>query len=80
MTQNQKLLSFLKSGKNISAKQARGLFGIKNLRARVQELRFDGFAVYTNKHSTRETSYRLGKPTQRMVQAAYHLMGDRAFQ
>lgn len=51
--------------------QARARFGIKNVAARINELREEGYAIYTN---TRKLSdgrtvsfYRLGQPTKRMV-------------
>ena len=48
LTQNTKILNFLRSGASISAGQARGLFGVTSLGARVSELRSDGYAIYTN--------------------------------
>jgi hypothetical protein len=74
MTQNERIVSFLGNGSNtLTERQARKA-GIKNLRARVDELRKAGFAVYNN-----DGEYRIGTPTRRMVQAAYRLLGGSAF-
>lgn len=78
--QTQKVLNYFKSGRELNAAQAEGLFGVKNLRARVAELREEGYAVYTNrKPDGRHTAYRLGTPSKDMVAAAYFFLGDGAF-
>lgn len=56
MTQNTKLISYLsrKPGKNmISSAQARSMFKIKNLRARINDLRSMGHNIQTVPMSTR---------------------------
>jgi hypothetical protein len=51
-----------------------------SIRARVSELRADGFAVYANTRSSDgKTFYRLGTPTREMVAMAYSVMGGQAF-
>lgn len=78
MNQNQKVISYLKSGKTLNQKQALGLFNVKNLRARVQDLRKQGFAIYTNvKNGT--SAYRLGTPAREIVATAYRYAGDKFF-
>jgi hypothetical protein len=48
------------------------------LPARVQELRAEGYSIYTNK-TKNGTAYRLGNPTRAMVATAYAVMGSSAF-
>ena len=51
--------------------QARARFGITNVAARINELREDGHAIYTNtktlENGRKISFYRLGQPTKRMV-------------
>jgi hypothetical protein len=77
--QTQKVLRALQSGMNLTSTQASRRFGVKALRARISELRSEGYAVYTNR-SDRGTSYRLGTPSRQMVALAYKAAGQRAFQ
>lgn len=79
MNQHDKLLGFFKSGKEITAKQAAGLFQVTNLSARVSELRAQGYSIYTNKLKNGKTAYRLGTPSRRMVALAYSMVGNDAF-
>jgi hypothetical protein len=79
MTQYDKLMGFFKSGKEITAKQAAGLFKVTNLSARVSELRAEGHAIYTNKTKNGKTAYRLGKPSRAMVAIAYASSGNQLF-
>jgi len=57
-TQVESLISFLR-GKNrgISAPQARALFGVKNLRARMSDLRELGYRVRTTINTEGRTTY-----------------------
>jgi len=57
-TQNETLVSFLR-GKNrgLTALQARALFGIGNLRARMSELRQTGYRVRTSQNKSGKTVY-----------------------
>lgn len=58
MTQNAKIIKYLKSGKKLSEIQALKMFGIKNLRARVHELRTEGgYPVITGKNSYGNLAY-----------------------
>ena len=77
MTQNDRLVRYLSTGRSISAAQARTRFGIRNLRARVNDLRSEGFCVYTNRGET--TTYRMGRPTRAIVAVAYQTAGSRLF-
>ena len=46
-TQNQKIRDYLFSGRTLTAPQAKNLFGVQNLRARMTEVR-DHLAQYGN--------------------------------
>jgi len=78
-SQNEKLVEFFKSGKDITESQARARFGVANLPARIAELRAEGYSIYKNKTKNGATVYRLGTPSRAMVAAAYSLMGAQAF-
>ena len=82
-SQNEKLIEFFKSGKDITESQAKHRFGIERFSARIQELRAEGYSIYRNtKKSTNGqtvTLYRLGKPTRKMIAAAYQVLGAGAF-
>lgn len=77
MTQNDRIIRYLTSGRNLTPAQARR-FGVRNLRARVNDLRNEGFCVYTNR-SSNGTSYRMGRPTRAIVAAAYRQVGGSLF-
>lgn len=78
MTQNERLVRFLSTGRSITAAQARSRFGIRNLRARVNDLRTEGYCVYTNR-TTSGVSYRIGKPNRQIVSIAYSVAGSSVF-
>lgn len=79
MTQNEKILSFLSSGRELTAAQARGLFGVQSLPARIHEIRNAGYPVYTNVLKNGKAGYRLGTASKRMVALAYTILGSQAF-
>jgi hypothetical protein len=76
MNATQKILTALKSetSNTFTTKQARSRFGIKNVAARIFDLRQEGHCIYTNtkklSDGTKTTEYRLGKPSRAMVKAA----------
>jgi hypothetical protein len=45
MTQATKVLAYLEKGNTLTAKQAASRFKIKNLRARISELREEGYTI-----------------------------------
>lgn len=79
MTQNEKLFTYLSTGRTITVAQARSRFGVKNLRARINDLRTTGVCVYTNTGSTGTTQYRVGTPNRAMVAIAYRVAGSTPF-
>ena len=57
-TQTELLVSYLRgTGRGISAPQAKSLFGIKNLRARMSDLRQIGYKVRTATNTEGNTTY-----------------------
>ncbi len=73
MSAKEKILKFLsKDGpyNTLTSAQARARFGIVNVGARIEELRAEGYCIYTNKKTLadgrRITYYKLGKPTKEM--------------
>ncbi|NDB82035.1 MAG: hypothetical protein EB127_04740 [Alphaproteobacteria bacterium] len=65
MTQKENLISYLKNtGRNISGPQAKARFGIQNLRARMSELRKEGFTVTTGKNKRGNTTYEVTQKSQ----------------
>jgi hypothetical protein len=77
--QNRKILNFLTSGKDLSAAQARSMFGVRaHLGSRIAELREAGYPVYTNVTGG-QTTYRLGSPSRAMIAAAYASTGATLF-
>jgi len=55
----------------LTVNQARARFGIQNVSARINELREEGFAIYTNTKTLEDGRkikfYRLGKPSARYL-------------
>ena len=77
LSAKQKMLNALKKkeGYNtFTVKQAQRRFGIKNVSARIDELRQEGHCIYTNTKVRGDGSkvavYRIGTPTKAMVRAA----------
>ena len=71
LSAKQRMLNYLmkKTGYNtFSTAQGRHLFGVKNVAARISELRQEGYAVYLNTYTrndgTRVKGYRLGSPSK----------------
>jgi hypothetical protein len=61
-TQNQLLVEYLRgTGRALSAPQAAALFGIKNLRARMTDLRQAGFRVSSTENTEGRTAYRIAR-------------------
>ena len=57
-TQTELLVTYLRgTGRGISAPQARSLFGVKNLRARMSDLRQNGYKVRTATNKEGNTTY-----------------------
>lgn len=62
MTQINTITTYLRgTGRELSAAQAESRFGIKNLSARMTEMRQGGFRVRTRVNSTGLTSYSVSR-------------------
>ena len=60
-SQHQKLVTFLRKTGRITAKQALSRFGTKNLRARISDLRSEGWVIQNerNKRDSSNSTYRV---------------------
>jgi len=78
-----RILTFLKTGSDITQAQARKRFGITNVRARMSELRQAGYPIYLNQKTTSNgrtiRAYRLGTPTRLMIAVGNAVMSDPDF-
>lgn len=78
----QKIYDFLKTGHGLTPQRAKKDFGIRNVSARVSELRRAGYAVYLTKQTTptgkKIVKYRLGKPSRRMTVIANLVLANQA--
>jgi len=54
-TQAEKVINYLAKGNTLTSKQARSRFKIQNLRARISELRDDGYKIDSNQIVYRDT-------------------------
>lgn len=74
-TKSGKLLAAFQAGEALTEAQIRARFDIKNPRATVSDIRFNGFAIYANQHKDTKgrvtTKYRMGKPSRAVVAAGY---------
>lgn len=78
MTQNEKIVNFLRTNGSLTPTTARKKLGVRNLRARINELRSNGVCVFTSRTNT-GTSYTLGAPTPAIVATAYNAVGSSIF-
>lgn len=71
MNKTQKLLSVLRAGKELTAKEIQTKFGLANPYSAVSSLREQRIAVYGNQRTLRNgevvTKYRIGTPTAAMA-------------
>ena len=64
-SQRDFLVEYLRgTGRELSAAQAQSLFGIQNLRARMTELRQDGYRVRTRANTLGRTAYAVSRRMQ----------------
>ena len=83
MTHTAKVLRHLLKGNTVTAAQIAGQFGAGNPHEVIRQLRMKGYAVYANEtklwDGTPTTKYRLGRPSRKMVAAAYAVAGASLF-
>ena len=64
MTQREKLLKYLRgTDRQLTQAEAQARFGVKNLRARMSELRSEGFRVRTVPTATSTSAYKISRRT-----------------
>jgi len=79
VTKKEGVLEALRnSDRGLTAAQIQARFGVRNVRATISDLRFDGYAIYANRHTDtkgrEKTFYRLGTPSRRVIAAGYRAM------
>jgi biotin operon repressor len=83
LSAKQKMLNTLQKteGYNtFTVEQARHRFGVQNVSARIEELRKEGYCIYTNtktlENGSKVNYYRMGKPSREMIKAAALFASD----
>ena len=71
VTQQQKVLNFLTQGKSLSNAVATHKLKVNRLPAKINVLRAEGYAIYTNTNQQGNPTYRLGTPSRAMIAAAH---------
>lgn len=71
VSQQQKVLNFLTSGKSLSNAVATHKLKVNRLPAKINVLRGQGYPIYTNTNNRGNATYRLGTPSRAMVAAAF---------
>ena len=75
-----RILTYLKTGADITQPQARKRIGITNDRARMSELRQARYPIYLNEKTTANgrtiKAYRLGTPTRLMIAVGNTVISD----
>lgn len=78
MTKQERVLEALQRGEQLTAKQIAARFGVANPTATISDIRYQGFAVYANRHVDTKgrvsTKYRLGRPSRALVAAGYRAL------
>jgi predicted ArsR family transcriptional regulator len=77
-SKQERLLEAFQNGEQMTAAQIKQRFSIANPTATVSDLRYEGFAIYANKHTDTKgrvsTKYRLGTPSREIVAAGYRAL------
>ena len=71
VSQQQKVLNFLNTGKSLSNAVATHQLRVNSLPAKINVLRAAGYPIYTNTNSQGNATYRLGTPSRAMIAAAF---------
>lgn len=79
--QKNTILKALESGRQFTAGQLSCLtHGTEaSIRARIHDLRSEGYAIYNNTTKNGKTAYRLGRPSRAMVAEAFRSAGSSVF-
>jgi len=82
-SKTDRVLTALKAGSELTAKQIEYRYDVTSGRGVVQGLRKKGYAIYSNSRTNSKGAtfnfYRLGSPTRKMTQVAYAMLGNDAF-
>ena len=80
ITKTAKVLAALKSGVELTGKQIRARYGVKNARAVISSIRMQGYPVFLNKRTNAlgETysKYRLGTAPRSVIAAGYQSLAS----
>lgn len=80
MSQKDRVLAALMNGEELTANQIAARYGAGNPRAVIQELRFSGFPVYSNKKTNTKGEtrnfYRLGTPSRAVIAAGFKALAS----
>lgn len=82
MFKQEMLLTNLKNGKSLTAKQIKSSFGIAHPASAIRDLREQGYCVYSNPavvNGVEVVKYRIGTPTRAMVALAAAVRGSAVF-
>jgi hypothetical protein len=78
LTQTKRVLAALQSGEELTAKQIAARFRIASPTKVVSNIRYEGHAVYLNKHTDTKGrvthKYRIGKPSRKLIAAGYRAL------
>tara|TARA_B100000287_G_scaffold435622_1_gene505021 strand:- start:3286 stop:3546 length:261 start_codon:yes stop_codon:yes gene_type:complete len=79
VSQEQKVLNFLNTGKALSNAVATHKLRVNRLPAKINVLRAKGYAIYTNTNKAGNPTYRLGTPSRAMIASAFAQNGSALF-
>ena len=78
MSKSEKVISALKGGAELTAKQITARYGVSNVSAMISSLRMQGYPIYLNNRTsefegkkTVYRKYRLGTATRAVIAAGY---------
>lgn len=63
LTQAEKVRAYLQAGREITSAQAKSMWNVANLRARISEIRQEGYEIQTRTNYRGLTAYSLGSKT-----------------
>ena len=76
MTKTEKLLNALESGARLASRQIASRYGLKNPTAAITALRQDGYSIFFNRRKTKESYYKMGRPTRELIAAGYRALAN----
>ena len=76
MSKTEKLLNALESGACLTSRQIAARYGLKNPTAAITALRQDGYSIFFNRRKTKESYYKMGRPTRELIAAGYRALAN----